>query len=527
MKNHYLKLCYLAFLFTSLNAFCQVPKLNSLATAQPTIFLDFDGHTVQTAAWQSGNAFVCAPAALTNTQITEIFNRVSEDYRPFTINVTTDSTKYLAAPLESRIRVIITPTSAWYPNAGGTSYNNSFNWGSDIPCFVFSDRLANSSKYVGECCSHESGHSLGLSHQSRYDVSCNLLEVYNTGVGSGETSWSPIMGNSYYRNMTGWNNGPTQFDCVAPQDNLSIIASPINGVSYRSDDFSETLDNNTTNLNPVSFNISGIITTQTDKDAFKIVLPQTAPMHIDAIPYSVDGNINGSNLDMLLFLYNSSNTLIATYNPVNSMKVVVDTTLNAGTYYVVVAGTGNNNASNYGSLGAYTLSGSRGVLAIHDISLKGSIEKNLHKLSWSIIADEAIAKQQLEVSTNGVEFSPIMTDFTGLNKYSYSPTSKGTSFYRLKATSVINESNYSNIVVLKNNADQKLFNVSTLVQQNIRIIAPENFSYNLYDASAKIVARGKERMGLVNINVSNLANGMFVLQIISDNNIQTERIIKQ
>ena len=99
MKTITQKLCLLALLFTTQSAYCQVPKLSSFPSAAPTIFLDFDGHTVQYAGWQSGNAFVCAPAVLSTTQITEIFNRVSEDYRPFAVNITTDSTKFIAAPV--------------------------------------------------------------------------------------------------------------------------------------------------------------------------------------------------------------------------------------------------------------------------------------------------------------------------------------------------------------------------------------------------------------------------------------------
>jgi hypothetical protein len=527
MKNLYQKLCFIALLLTSLNAYCQVPKLNSFETAQPTIFLDFDGQTVQSAAWMSGNAFICAPAVLTNTQIIEIFNRVSEDYRPFTINITTDSTKYFAAPPQQRIRVIVTPTSGFLQGVGGASYTGSFTWGSEVPSFVFPDRLANSPKIIAECCSHESGHSLGLSHQSKYDAGCTLLEVYNTGIGTGQTSWAPVMGNSYYKNMTGWNDGPTQVGCTSPQDNLSTITSTQNGIAYRVDDYTEALDNNTYNLNPVSFNQSGIITTQNDKDAFKIVLTKASLLHIDALPYSAAANCDGANLDLVLMLYNSSNSLIKTYNPASSMNVTVDTILNAGTYYIVTSGGGNDNATNYGSLGSYTITGSTGVLAIHDVSLQGSSEKNVHKLSWSILADEAIAKQVLELSTNGSDFSPILTDYSGIKKYTYTAPQKGTSFYRLKATSVINESIYSNILALKAGSDQKLFNVSTIVQQNIQVIASENYNYNLYDANGRLAATGKGKIGSSNINVSNLSSGMFVLQLLTNNNIQTERIIRQ
>jgi hypothetical protein len=521
------KLCFAAWLFTSNVAICQVPTLSSYTTGAPTLFLDFDGQTVQSAGWRGGIAFVCDAAPFNSAQITEIFNRVSEDFRPFTINITTDSTKFFAAPPTRRARIIITPTSSWYAaGAGGTSYNKSFTWGNDIPSFVFCDRLNNNIKYVAECCSHESGHTLDLSHQSKYNASCGLVESYNSGLGSGETGWAPVMGNGYYRNMTGWNDGPT-YDCATLQDNLSIITSAENGVSYRADDYPETFSVNTFNLNPVAFNVGGIITTQTDKDAFKINLTESSTMHIDATPYQINAGNDGANLDIALLLYNSAQTLIRTYNPIDKMNAILDTTLNAGTYYLVVAGTGNNNTTNYGSLGAYTLTGSKGALPIHDVALRGTSNKNEHALSWNIISDEPIVKQVIEASNNGRDFASIFTDITGVKNFSYTATAKETIFYRLKATSSINQTVYSNIIALKTTDSKKLFDVTTIAQQSIRVIATENYSYNLFDANARLVSTGKGKIGIEQININNLSSGMFILQMMSNNNIQTERIIKQ
>ena len=528
MKNLTLKLCFIALLITSAFAYGQVPKLNSIASGTPsTIFLDFDGHTVQAAAWQSGNPFICAPAALNATQITEIFNRVSEDYRPFNVNITTDSATFLAAPFTKRIRIIVTSTSAWYPGAGGVAYVGSFTWGDDTPAFVFSDKLSNVPKYVAECCTHESGHTVGLSHQSKYDANCALTEPYRTGSGTGETAWSPVMGNSYYRNMTGWDIGPTPYDCSAPQDNLTIITTQ-NGFTYRTDDFAETRDSNTTLVNAAAFNINGVIATPTDKDAFKINIAQAGYVHIDVAPYNVGAGNSGANLDVMMLLYNGSNTLIGTYNPINTMNAVIDTALNAGNYYIVVAGAGNNNTTNYGSLGSYTLSGFRGPLPIHNISLQGSNEKGLHKLTWQIIADEPIATQSLEVSANGSNFQSIMTDVTSVNKFIYNPTEKGTLYYRLKATNILGQSMYSNIASVKTIAgSDNLFTVSTLVQQTIKVTAPYNFTYSIYDANARLITTGKNVKGNTNIDVQNLTKGMYILQMMSDNYKQTERIIKQ
>ena len=531
MKNLTQKLCFIAMLFTSLSGFCQIPLLSSNpgtpTSPKPTVFLDFDGHTVQSAGWQSGTAFICEPTAFNATQITDVFNRVSEDYRPFNVNITTDSTQFLMASSTRRIRIIVTPTSAWYQGVGGVAYTGSFTWGDDTPAFVFSDRLANVPKYISECCSHESGHTLGLAHQSKYDSACNLTQQYRGNTGSGETSWAPIMGNSYYSNMTGWDNGPTPFGCTNSQDNLTILTTQ-NGFTYRADDYSETLGNNTTAINPGGFNVQGIITTRSEMDAFKFNIAQAGYIHLGVTPYSVGPSNEGADLDVKLLLYNSSKNLIATFDPVNAMNVSIDTSLNIGDYYIRVASAGNSNTDNYGSIGSYTFSGYRGTLPIRNVSLKGYNDKGVHKLNWKIIADEPIASQVLEVSSNGTDFRAIVNDVDGIRNYGYTPSEKNTLFYRLKATNVLNQSLYSNILTLKTTGGaNNLFSVSTLVQDNIVVRATENFTYNLFDINGRQITTGKNIKGSSNINVQGLTRGMYVLQMTTDNYKQTERIIKQ
>ena len=529
MKNLTQKLCFLALLFSSFNAYCQVPKLSSNNDYLPTIFLDFDGQTVQSGAWQGGNTFVCDAAVLTTAQITEIFNRVSEDYRPFNVNVTTDSAKYFLAPVTQRARIIVTPTSDWFQGVGGIAYIGSFSWGDDTPGFVFTNRLANSPKYIAECCTHESGHTVGLSHQSTYNASCVLTEPYCTGSGanSDETSWAPVMGNSYYKNMTGWSNGPTPDNCSSLQDNLTIITTQ-NGFGYRADDYTDLLNANTTAINEIAFNKTGVITTPYDKDPFKLLISQAGNIHFEATPYNIGTNNLGANLDVMVLLYNSNNVLIRTYNPLNTMKVVVDTSLSIGTYYLVILGAGNNNTTNYGSLGSYSFTGFKGALPIHNVALQGNKEGSTHRLFWDVISDEVIVKQLLEVSANGIDFKPLLNDVTGVKKFSYTSLESGTQYYRLKVTSIINQSMYSNIVAIKSSSNSNhLFEVSTLVQQTIKVSAPVNYTYSLYDANARLMSTGKKLKGNTNIDVQAFSKGIYVLQIISDNYKQTERIIKQ
>jgi hypothetical protein len=229
------------------------------------------------------------------------------------------------------------------------------------------------------------------------------LEYYNTGVGSGEIAWAPVMGNSYYRNMTGWNDGPTQYGCTSTQDNLSPITTT-NGFTYRTDDYIETLSASTYTLSFTNLNVSGVISTTTDKDAFRIVFTQNSNLHLNINPYSIGANSEGANLDVKVTLFNAAGTLIRTYDNTNTMTATIDTALTVGTYYIKVDGGGNANTSEYGSLGSYTITGFTGLLPIHDVSLNGNNDKNKHNLNWSVVADEPINKNRIGSSSGWQQF---------------------------------------------------------------------------------------------------------------------------
>ncbi|MEO9143995.1 MAG: T9SS type A sorting domain-containing protein [Ginsengibacter sp.] len=508
-----------------------LPQLSSFPSAKATIFLDFDGQTVAGTAWNSNGPMYCAAAGLTDVQVTEIFNRVSEDYRPFNINITTDSTVFLKAPLMQRIRIIVTTTSSWFQGVGGVSFTGSFIWGDDTPGFVFSDRLNYNTKMVAECCTHESGHTVGLSHQAKYNGTCTLLATYNDGIGTGETSWAPVMGNSYYRNLSGWNNGPTPSGCTADQDNLSIITSR-NGFTYRTDDHSDNPAVNPTLLDVSSaqFNSDGIITTNTDKDAFKISLAKDGILHVNVAPYSVGANNEGADLDVKATVLNSSMQIVKVYDPMDKLDVTIDTTLMAGDYYLLIQGAGNDNATNYGSLGSYTLRGIFSPLIIMPISqvlLSGQVNKGKHDLSWSIVTDEPVRSLSLESSSNGTFFTSLTSISSGDKKFDYEPMVKNNIFYRLKVTSVTGQVVYSNIISLKPvETIGTAFTVSSLVNSEIKVNASQNYNYLLADMSGRIIKQGNAQAGVNNININNSPNGIYILQIISNSQRTTQRIVK-
>jgi hypothetical protein len=190
------------------------------------IFLDFDGHTVNTPYWNGGVAFYATPSGLSSTEINNIVDSVREDYKQFApIAITTDSTVYNAASLVRRQRVIITEFNEWYGSVGGIAYVESITWGLEVPCFVFSKALAYKQKPIAEAISHESGHTLGLYHQIRCDGTTFISE-YNPGFGTGSTSRAPIMGSSNAR-IGYWWIGPNSFGCSNIQNDSLIIRQKV------------------------------------------------------------------------------------------------------------------------------------------------------------------------------------------------------------------------------------------------------------------------------------------------------------
>ena len=529
MKTHILFTLIFTYLF-SLTVQSQ-PKLSSHPAAKATIFIDFDGHFIQGTSWNRGTSFYCNPSGLRDNQIENIFYRVAEDFRPFNLNVTTDSTVYLAAPIAQRIRVVVTPTSDWYPGVGGVAFTGSFTWGDDTPAFVFVDKLGFRSKNVAECVSHETGHTLGLSHQAKYNGTCTLIATYNEGAGSGEIGWAPVMGNSYTKNLSGWNNGPTPYGCTQEQDNLSIITTR-NGFTYREDDHSDDPNDAPTTIlaRDNLFKREGIITTNTDRDVFKFTLTQRSNVTLNANPFSVGENNEGANLDVKMVLLNQAMEVIGEYDPEGVLHVSVDTVLNPGDYYAMISGAGNQNATNYGSLGSYTFSGMlspNAVLPIREVTLKGTSSKDAHELSWTILSDVPAEKIILEKSGDGNHFTELETIGYDESVFVYHPEINGNIFYRLKAVSRAGQSTYSNTIVLKSNFNTKdLYTISSLVQTTITVQAKEEFKYQLIDMTGRSIRKGAGKIGHTSINMSSSPNGIYFLQIISNTQKITQRIIK-
>lgn len=330
-----------------------VPVLNSLPGAVAVAYLDMNGQVVSGTQWAGGGTIAAGGISNTYTQaqMTEIWRRVTEDYAPFQINVTTDEAVFLAAPSGRRIRCIITPDNEWYGTAGGVAYLNSFTWTGDTPCWVFSDQLANTARYIAEACAHEVGHTLSLKHDGR----TSPVEAYYQGHGSGEVGWAPIMGVGYYQSLVQWSRGE-YLNSNNIEDDLGLITSK-NGFSYRVDQQPATpVGAPALTVNGTSVTGSGIIETRDDADTFAFTTMG------GTVSLTTLGDSTSQDLDILLELLDAGGKVLAAANPDTLTDATVSSVLAAGTYYVRVSGVGRGDPladgyTDYSSIGQYTLTG--------------------------------------------------------------------------------------------------------------------------------------------------------------------------
>ena len=331
------------------------PILSSRPTAAAVLYLDFDGETVTDPSWNGGNTIVAQPSSLSSAQMTEVWNRVKEDYWSFDIDVTTDRNRYNNAQVGHRMRCIITPTDTAAPGTGGVAYLSSFDqagnlFSSTIPCWVF----MGSTKAVAEAVSHEFGHTFGLHHDGR----TSPMEVYYAGHGTGAVGWAPIMGVGYYKELVQWSKGEYA-NANSQEDDIAIIANAANGFGFVADDAGNSQGSAATlNVSGGAVNQTGIISGNNDADFYVFNIATTSVVNINANPISIS-----PNLDVLLQLQNSAGTVLASSNPDTALNATIISNLVAGNYYIKIQGTGRGNVlgdgySSYGSIGHYLLSGS-------------------------------------------------------------------------------------------------------------------------------------------------------------------------
>lgn len=375
------------------------PSYNSRPGSSNVIYLDFNGATITGTYWNDVNSVTTYEARPYNTQgsestfsdaeqtaIRRIWERVAEDFAPFDVNVTTDEpTTFTRTTGTILITNSVDDNSVNMPSSGGGGVAVRGVWGISSyatyysPALVYFNNLGGGREdFVAEAASHEIGHNFGLRHHG------TVSNEYYTGHGSGETSWSPIMGTGYNSNVSQWSNGSYYNANRTTQDDLAVIAADI---GYRTDDVGDSAGAATaTTVSGLTYTGSGIIEREADVDWWSFSIPSSGNLSISVQPWDSEANTRGANLDVKLVLYSDNGTVAVQSADVDGdIDASLVATVAAGTYHLTVAGTGSGDPSDasptgytsYASLGQYDISATlatsgSGNLAPTDLALSSS-----------------------------------------------------------------------------------------------------------------------------------------------------------
>jgi hypothetical protein len=432
-----------------------IPILNSTPGSDYVVYLDLDGEVVNDPFWTERNndqTINAAPMAdATNASwVTAIFRRICEDYVPFDVNVTTDFAVFNAADVEKRVQCVFTSTNFEGPGTGGIAGLGTF--GNDTVCWVFWENEYR----AAYAASHEVGHTLHLKHDStnaREATAAIPGTTYYPGHGDGETSWAPLMGNGditvsdpfKYPNVTQWSIGDYS-DANNQEDDLAIITTQNNGLSYREDDYGDLpLLAETLSATAGVISHYGIIETTDDQDWFKFVTVG-GPIQIAADVtdiMSTEGHTGsltyGTNLAIELTLYDVNGVQIDQSSATTStLGATLTTNLSLGeaTYYIGIDGAGRKDPltdgfSDYGSLGEYLITGNFSTTSI--ILLGGDNQDQLVGLGADATPTNGTAfgfatdatSHQFTITNSGVSavsITDISSDATEFTIDTFTPT---------------------------------------------------------------------------------------------------------
>ncbi len=422
-----------------------IPVLHSLSSASNKIYLDFDGeaavrwgtYSVSTTPAYSQDSSTTSFSSSEIDSIRQIWQRVSEKFSPFNLDVTTQK-----PGSGNYVQVVMGGGGGWAGGGGGISYIGAY--GSAYPnniSWVFSGNLGNDPHYVAEAAAHEAGHNFGLQHQSSWSGSSKTSE-YNPG--SGATA--PAMGMSYTATRGLWWNGKNSLGYN--QDDLSVIASGANGFSYRGDDAGNTIASaKSLTASGSSLSGAGIIERTSDVDFYKF--------STGAGKVTLTGSVAsvGAMLDLKLKLFSSSGAQIASADT-SSLGETLTANVAAGTYFL-----GVYSKANYGDIGKYTISGSSagaGAAPAYTLNAPGNVaatavNSSQISLSWS---DTSTGESgyKVERSTNGSSWTEIYRGATS-NQTTYTATglkASTTYYFRIHSyVSGIANGNYSAVANAK------------------------------------------------------------------------------
>jgi PKD repeat protein len=388
-----------SFTTATLFPFTKTFILHSRPGATTVIYLDFNGHVIKGALWNTEQiaTTITVPAFdidgkpatfnyAEHAMIQKIWKEVSDAFAAFDVDVTTQDPgvenirKLDAGDTNYGVRVCFGGKSSYVPNfvqAGedpdGTlgvtllscfdpskmlpvHYPSKVAYANDNPVLIFSDSAyqRGSAKDVADTAVHELGHAFGLNHSTLSTIdplTGQPIEYY-----TGHNDWAPYMGDTMGKTVGQWTNGDYDASATNSEDELLIISNYLN---YMTDDHGGTKDTATTlsttktksterSTLPVYLYTSaatGLIHDRNDVDLFKIEVGE-GEFYAEAIAADPQANLNIG----LRLLYDPLNNGVLKeflddygypYSSEDGMNgYIYNVSLPAGTYYIEVDGVG-------------------------------------------------------------------------------------------------------------------------------------------------------------------------------------------
>ncbi len=210
------------------------PAGGSKPDAPFTVYLDFDGATIQNTEWnrsyQTDVFELSANAAASDTDyVYQVWARVAEDYAPFDVNVTTTDPgpdalyKTSDDDGEYGMTAVVTDTTDIEPadQASGRAWVGGFGNEFLSPAMIFAPIARDSNAPdVGNIVSHEIGHTLNLAHDGIGED-----EYYGDTLAEPTSLWGPIMGAPWSAPLSQWSPGDYAGATNSGQDDLAEITA--------------------------------------------------------------------------------------------------------------------------------------------------------------------------------------------------------------------------------------------------------------------------------------------------------------
>lgn len=201
------------------------------------------------------------------------------------------------------------------------------------------------------------------------------------------------------------------------------------------------------------------------------------------------------------------------------------------TYYVRIFSTSSVN-------GSITLSGTNigsTILPLKLTSFSAIKENNNALLQWNTVNEINTSRFEVERSSNGTVFGTIGTvpafNQPGNHLYSYTDNKNvngGSCFYRLKMVDKDGRFDYSHVIYL----NEKVIPTFTVFPNPVKELATigglkPNGTIRLIDLDGKVLQQQKVSSQNVTLQMGKFAKGTYLVQYVSDENVVTQKILKQ